>query len=304
MTGSLAARLWIYQAERFPLKKTVPLLAVFSAASITASAVLADRPLPGLGGYLIGFGLALILFFQMRVCDEVKDLDDDRRFRPERPIPRGLVSLRLIASLGLVTVPIALALALSWGAGLVWLLLLVWIWLAAMTVEFGGPAWLKARPVLYLLSHMAIMPLIDLLLTGIEWRPAGSPHPGLWWFIGLSFANGCVLELGRKLWAPVNERDGVETYSRLWGPRRAAMVWLGFVGLAFGLLVGFGAAVGYPRILAVVGFTGLVACFWAGLRYRRNQTTADEQRGDMIAGVWVFMCYAAAGFLPLLLDAV
>jgi hypothetical protein len=30
--------------------------------------------------------------------------------------------------------------------------------LIAMSFEFGVPDWLKARPVLYLVSHMAIMP--------------------------------------------------------------------------------------------------------------------------------------------------
>jgi hypothetical protein len=72
--------------------------------------------------------------------------------------------------------------------------------------------------VLYLLSHMAIMPLIDLLLTGIEWLP-GRAASGLWMFLALSFVNGCVLEIGRKLWAPENEIAGVDTYSGLWGPR-------------------------------------------------------------------------------------
>ncbi|MEO0946514.1 MAG: UbiA family prenyltransferase, partial [Pseudomonadota bacterium] len=156
--------------------------------------VLADRSLPPLDGYVIGFALVMILFFQMRVCDEIKDLEDDKAYRPERPIPRGLVSLRQIVVLGAATAPVAILLALVWGHGLVWLLLLVWLWLAAMTFEFGVPAWLKAHPVLYLLSHMAIMPLIDLLLTGVEWTRAGAPHPGLWLFLALSFVNGCVLE--------------------------------------------------------------------------------------------------------------
>ena len=98
---TLIQRLWIYQAERFPLAKTVPLLTCFSAASITLSAVLSGRPLPSLSAYIIGFLLVFILFFQLRVADEVKDGEDDAKYRPERPIPRGLVTLRLIVSLGL-----------------------------------------------------------------------------------------------------------------------------------------------------------------------------------------------------------
>ena len=184
---TLWQRLWIYQAERFPLKKTVPLLAVFSAASLCASAVLAGRPLPGPGAFAAAFVVALLLFFQMRACDEWKDAEDDRLYRPERPIPRGLVSQRLILSLGAASLPVAALAAWAWHPPVLWLLGLCWLWLAAMTVEFGVPEWLKARPVLYLVSHMAIMPLIDLVLTGMEWLPGGGAAPGLVLFLALSF---------------------------------------------------------------------------------------------------------------------
>ena len=298
---TLAQRLWSYQAERFPLVKTAPLLACFSAASITVSAVMADRPVPGLTAYLIGFLLVFMLFFQLRVADEVKDAADDAKYRPERPIPRGLVTLRLIVSLGIATVPLCFIAALIHGAGLVWLLGLTWVWLAAMTVEFGVPEWLKARPVLYLLSHMAIMPLIDLLLTGIEWLPHGSAAPALWLFIALSFSNGCVLEIGRKLWAPENERTGVDTYSGLWGPHRAAGVWTVFVAISALLLVGVGIATGFTAAFVVIAAAGLAICHAAARGYVTAPTPKAQERMDMLAGLWVFGCYATAGFLPLAL---
>ncbi len=297
----LAQRLWIYQSERFPLAKTVPLLACFSAASITVSAVLAGRPLPGVSAYLIGFLLVFILFFQLRVADEVKDGEDDAKYRPERPIPRGLVTLRLIVSLGVATIPLGIILAVLHGSGLIWLLLLTWVWLSAMTFEFGVPAWLKARPVLYLLSHMAIMPLIDLMLTGIEWLPHGSAAPALWLFIALSFSNGCVLEIGRKLWAPENERVGVDTYSGLWGPRRAANIWLGFVGLSALLLMGVGIATGFAFAFGLITVVGVMVCTIVARRYVANPTPKAEKQMDTLAGLWVFGCYATAGFLPLAL---
>ncbi|PJI93140.1 4-hydroxybenzoate polyprenyltransferase [Yoonia maricola] len=298
---TLAERLWVYQAERFPLAKTVPLLACFSAASITLSAVLAGRPLPGFSAYLIGFFLVFILFFQLRVADEVKDGEDDAKYRPERPIPRGLVTLRLIVSLGVATIPLGIVLALIHGAGLIWLLLLTWAWLTAMTFEFGVPAWLKARPVVYLLSHMAIMPLIDLLLTGIEWLPHGSAAPALWLFIALSFSNGCVLEIGRKLWAPENERAGVDTYSGLWGSKRAADIWLIFVGISALLLIGVGIATGFALAFALLACAGFACCIFMARHYAATPTPKAEKQMDTVAGLWVFGCYATAGFLPLAL---
>ncbi len=298
MTASLFQRLWVYQSERFPLAKTMPLLAVFSAASISVSAQMSGRPLPHWSAFLVGFILAMVLFFQMRVCDEYKDLEDDQAFRPKRPIPRGLVSLWTIISLGFLTVPIAAVVAWLWYPPILWLLLLVWLWLAAMTAEFGVPEWLKSHPILYLVSHMAIMPLIDLLLTGVEWMPNGIPVPQLWMFLALSGVNGCVLEIGRKLWAPENEIAGVETYSGLWGPQKATWVWLGCVGLSYALLVGVGVATGVAWASFAIGAVGFVVCLQSAIVYLRTKTSASQQRMDTIAGLWIFLCYATAGFLP------
>ncbi len=297
------AALWTYQKERFPLAKTGPLLAIFSAASICVSAELAGRPLPGWGAFAAGFVIAMMLFFQMRVCDEYKDLEDDKRYRPDRPIPRGLISLRAIIGLGLASVPITILAAWMWHPPVLWLLALVWLWLAAMTAEFGVPDWLKARPVLYLLSHMMIMPLIDLVLTGIEWMPSNWVSDGLILFLGLSFINGCVLEIGRKLWAPENEIEGVDTYSALWGPSRAALIWAGCVGISFALLVALGIATHTFWINLGLGSIGLIICLISAAGYAKSPTASAEKRMDTMAGLWIFACYAIAGFAPGLMRA-
>lgn len=297
---SLAARLWAYQAERFPLAKTATLLAVFSAASINVSALLAGRPLPGIAAYATAFLLVLVIFFQMRACDEVKDEETDRLHRPDRAIPRGLVTLQEVTRLAAALVPLALLVALWHDARLVLPLLLVWIWLALMTAEFFVPAWLAARPFLYLASHMLIMPLIDLLVTAVEWIGHGwRPPHGLALFLLLSFLNGCVLEIGRKTWAAESERPGVETYSSLLGPKRAAMLWLAMVGAAFLVLIAVGVAVGRPYLVAATGLAGLLATLWAGLPFLRSPDLSGQKRIDTLAGVWVLVCYSAAGFLPL-----
>lgn len=295
--------LWTYQTERFPLAKTAPLLLVFSASSICVSAVLAGRPLPHWGAFAAGFVVAMLLFFQMRVCDEYKDLEDDLRYRPERPIPRGLISLRSIMALGLASVPLAALAVWLWYPSALWLLALVWLWLAAMTAEFGVPKWLKARPVLYLTSHMMIMPLIDLLLTGLEWLPAGMAAMGLIWFLLLSFANGCVLEIGRKLWSPETEIIGVDTYSGLWGTRKAAAVWAACIVVSFVLLLGVGQATDTFWINFGLGGVGMTFCLLGVARYANSPTIKAQAQMDKLAGLWVFSCYAIAGFAPLAVRA-
>lgn len=303
MTASLASRLWIYQSERFPLKKTAPLLAMFSAASICASATLSGRELPGAGAFIAGFIVAMCLFFQMRVCDEVKDYADDLKYRPERAIPRGLVSMKLIVGLGIATVPLAIAVVWAWHPPALWLLAIVWAWLTVMTFEFGAPVFLKARPVLYLISHMMIMPLIDLLLTGMEWMPGGGASPSLWLFLALSFVNGCVLEIGRKLWAPENEIAGVDSYSATWGIKQASTAWAFCLLVSFGLLCGVGIASKAALPVIGLGAVGLGFGLWTLKAYVTDPTPKTQDNMDKVAGLWVFLCYAVAGFVPLIFGA-
>jgi 4-hydroxybenzoate polyprenyltransferase len=294
----LLARLWTYQAERFPLGKTALLCAIFSGASVSVSAHLADRAPPAAVTYLAAFVVTLAFFFQMRVLDEIKDREDDARFRPERPIPRGLVRLETIVRLGVASAVLALVAALAIDPALVALLALAWGWLALMSFEFFVRDWLKARAFVYLVSHMAIMPLIDLVVTGFEWVPHGAPAPALALFLLLSFANGCVLEIGRKLWAPEAEREGVETYSKLLGPRLGAMVWIGCVAVALALLVAVGLAARTPIVTAGIGLAAALFVLRRALAYRAAPTLERAARLEDAAGIWVFACYAAAGFAP------
>ncbi|MEQ1670178.1 MAG: UbiA family prenyltransferase [Hyphomicrobium sp.] len=297
----LLRRLWTYQAERFPVFKTATLLAAFSAASINVSAMLAGRELPGLATYAAAFTVLFILFFQLRACDEVKDASDDQRYRPERPIPRGLVSQRLITGIAVVLVPVAILAAWALSPWLLLPLAAVWLWLALMTAEFGVPRWLKARPMLYLVSHMLIMPLIDLFVTGCEWLTrSGMPPAGLWLFLALSFANGCVIEIGRKLYAPQNERPGVETYTALHGVNRATVMWVACLTVSLSLLAGVGFAVSAPKSIMAAGVIAYAAVTTIALRFRATPNSETQKAVDMAAGMWVFVCYMSAGFLPLL----
>lgn len=304
MTVSLAARLWQYQAERFPLLRSGVLVAVFAASGVTLSSVLGGRSLPGPGAYGCAFLVTFGLFFQLRAADEVKDLEDDRRYRPERAIPRGLVSLRLVVGIAAGIAVVQAALTWFYAPALLALLLLVWGWMALMSAEFFAPAVLRAKPVLYLVSHMLVMPLIDLWITAVDWLPRGGvPPAGLVPALLLSLANGTVLELGRKTWAPQSERPGVETYSALWGPGAAARTWLGVLLAAAVLAALTGAAAGAAWPVAALAAVALAAAGSTGWSFLRRPDPAAQRRLDGAAGLWVLASYAALGAVPLAVRA-
>ncbi|WP_299483804.1 UbiA family prenyltransferase [uncultured Roseibium sp.] len=296
--ASVLARLWVYQSERFPLIQTVPLLGAFSAASVTASARLAERQLPGVDAYLVAFLIVMVFFWQMRALDEIKDAEIDRRYRPERPIPRGLVSLKLILWLaGAAVVPAAFS-AYALSPGVLYLVLLVWAWLGLMAFEFFVPDFLRKSPGLYLVSHMAIMPLIDLVLTGCEWVPAGSVPEGIWTFLLMSFCNGCVIEFGRKVWAPEQEREGVETYSSSWGISRSLTALAVATGVAFLSLVICGFYLDRPLVTAFCGLVFLLPFAFVLVDFARTPDRKRQKRLETLSGLWVLACYLAAAFAP------
>lgn len=301
----LLRRLWAYQAERIPLARTAVLIAVFSAASVTLSALLAGRELAGVWTYLLAFFAALTFMIQLRAADEVKDADDDRRYRPERPVPRGLVTLREVVGVAVGLGIVLLALTGLFDLRLVLVLALVWLWLGLMSAEFFVAEWLRARPFLYLVSHMLIMPLIDLFVTATEWLPrAGwsAPH-GLWLFLVLSFLNGCVLEIGRKIWAPESERAGVETYTSLLGIPRAVLAWIACLLVAFGFILAVGARIDAMLAVAIPAALALVFAIAMAVRFLRSPTLSAQKMIDTAAGVWVLFSYGAVGFAPLVLRA-
>src|SRR5262245_34831867 len=148
-------RWWIYQRERFPILAHGLLIAAFSLSALCASILLRGQiTLPGWLPAVVAFVTAFLFFLQLRIADEFKDFEEDSRYRPYRPVPRGLVTLRELGVLGVITSCCQLALAFVLQLDLALLLLVVWLYLALMSKEFFVGDWLKRRPILYLASHM------------------------------------------------------------------------------------------------------------------------------------------------------
>jgi 4-hydroxybenzoate polyprenyltransferase len=251
--------------------------------------------------FFVAFIVVLLFFLQLRVADEHKDADADRRFRPERPVPRGLVELRELRWIAFGAAALQAFLAYALNPSLLVPLALTWTWMALMTVEFFAPRTLKARPVLYLVSHMAIMPLIAWFavacgLTNAKGGfPTAAPLPLTFIaFLAFAFASGTGLEIARKSWAPEREREGVETYSKLWGPRAAsaaviAAIASGFVSVCFifffaDFSIWFSAAAAAPVAL------GAGAAYAYGARPTPRRAETLERN----VGLWAF---ATAGLL-------
>lgn len=295
---------WItYQRERFPLAAHGPLVAAFSASAVCYSSLIrAERTLPTTSALLVAFVTSLLFFLQLRIADEFKDFEDDSKYRPYRAVPRGLVTLPELARLGVGSALIQLALALWLEPSLIWILTLAWIYLALMTREFFVAQWLKRRPVLYMTSHMVILPLVDLYATACDWWVAGLRQPprGLLWFLVVSYLNGLVVEIGRKTRVPADEEHGVETYSALWGTAGAARAWLLMVLLTALAAWRAAAEIGTDGPMVVLLAVLVMACAVAALRVTRSRATGAGKFVELMSGVWTVLMYLGLGAVPVL----
>lgn len=299
------SRWWVYQRERFPFAAHGPLIAAFSFSAVAYSSMLrGEAALPSLNIWLVAFITSLTFFLQLRIADEFKDFEEDSRYRPYRPVPSGLVKLHELGIVGLCAALLQLALAIWLYWPLVFLLLITWLYLALMSHEFFARDWLKQRPFTYMWTHMLIMPLIDLYATACDWLVADMSlekmPDGLHWFLIVSFFNGVVLEIGRKIRAPGDEEEGVETYSALWGRGRAVAVWLCALMLT-ALSAGMAAwQIDFLWPVVTMLLLLLAVAAFTGRRFLANPALGAGKRFEALAGVWTLGMYLSLGAAPLL----
>lgn len=295
-------RWWVYQRERFPVIAHGPIIAAFSFSAVCYSSLLRGAvQLPPWTAVVTAFGTAFLFFLQLRIADEFKDFEEDSRYRPYRPVPRGLVTLRELGIVWAVTGLAQLALGAWLKPSLILLLAGVWFYLAMMSKEFFVGEWLRNHPLVYLFSHMIILPLVDFYATACDWWPVwGRPPEGLIWFLLVSYCNGVVIEIGRKIRAPEDEETGVNTYSFLWGRKNAIFAWLAALGMTALFAAIAAGRIGFlPPVACLLG-TLLVIAIWMAARFLSEPISRHGHRIETISGVWTLLVYLSLGAVPLL----
>lgn len=254
--------------------------------------------------YAVGAFTALVFFAWLRILDEHKDREIDLRYRPELPVPRGLITLAELRSVGIATLAAVIALNAWVAPALLYAITLVAIWAALMAAEFFVPEWLRARPLLYLISHMLIMPMIDLYTTGLDWIAEGvgaSEMLGL--FLLLTFLNGVVVEIGRKIRVSEDERMGVDTYTRVWGLRVAPLIWLMVLALTGGTAAGALYAIGGSTVEFALLMVIAAAAAVPAAAFLARPNAKDARRIETASGLWTIAMYLLLGVGQLIAHA-
>ncbi len=293
----LYSRFWTYLNERFPLHSHGILIAAFSFSAIGYSRLCQQLPhFIDLKAFLVCIFNTVSLFFLLRVFDEHKDAEDDAKFRSELPVPRGLISLKELRNIGLTVFVFQLIISAVTFPKMLPLYAVVIAYLLLMGKEFFMADWLKKHQFWYVTSHMIIIPLIDIYASGYDWHLSQHPAPfGLIYFFGVSFFNGIVLELGRKIRAPHDEKPGVQTYSSMLGLYKSVYLWIAvlFATLVLALLAAEFAKLptGVFTALCVYFVLTLLAAVW----HLKKQSSASAKIIEIASGAWTILMYLTLG---------
>ncbi len=256
----LPARLRTYFRVMFPLWVNVPAgLLMFWSFSV---AVRAAQGLPMSFGLVELRGAVTVLLCMLlpRLLDELKDEDIDASLFPHRPLVTGEVLYSDIRFLTLGAILLAVGLNLGGGpstaAFLLFFALLVLSWQWWMFPQF-----VASRTGLVLLTHQPLAPALLLYVYALNLEATGATPDFyvatllcvIFWFPLFAW------EIGRKVRSPQDETE-YWTYSRMWGPRAAALVPVLALTLAGGLMAaswkklgaGTGFAAGHVLLILVM----------------------------------------------------
>jgi hypothetical protein len=287
-TLPLPMRLYGWLDERFPpVVYTVLVLLFYGSAVVVARA-------SGGGGAAAPLAAVVVwlAFLHLRIFDEHKDFAKDVAAYPQRLLSRGVVTLPLLARVGVVAIACEAALAALLGprAFVAWAAALSFS--VAMRFEFGVGPWLERRLVAYAITHNPIVALLAIFLhaaTGAAWSWAFVAY------VAVVSAGSLGFEIGRKTRRPHEEHPGVPSYTTHLGQARAR-------GLLAAVHAVTAAAVALTLLALGVGVA--TAAIAAALATSPGLATVGSRAKVVEAGASVTLlgsllaCGAAGAFAP------
>jgi hypothetical protein len=264
-------RMRAYLREMFPVGARL-LMAVMLYASFARmlARVHGWSTAPTAAGMLVGSWSVFATMLVLRLMDELKDADVDRRLFASRPLPSGRVRESDIR-VALVMVS-GLFVGAHAGAGHArWTALAVLGYALLMFRWFFVPGLMRSRLLLTLATHNPVIPILLLHLVAVAaWAQGRGPRDldarAVLPLLILYWAPVLAWEIARKIRAPRDE-DAYVTYSRLLGPVGAVVLASSVQTLALGLALYVGTVHGFhPAWLAGAG-TGWAIAQAAYLRF-------------------------------------
>jgi len=238
----------------------------------------------------LGMLMLVSFFFHVRVFDEHKDYEEDCRYFPNRVLQRGLVTLRHLKIAGGIAITMEIVIAALRGPQALTAWAIAFGFSLLMLREFFARDFLKRYFLLYATSHMLVMPLLSLLVFSFATRrwPWDAP-PWFWVYAFVGFFVTFNWEVSRKIRAPEQEIDGVESYTKIFGTFGAAYLVLAIRAIDTALVASVGHHLGVSRWFYVALVALYAVCLFGFFQYRFRPTPRHAKMMEVYAGMYMIV---------------
>ena len=282
-------RWYTYQKERFPV--VIYGLYIFSIvfAIFCYSNYIECVDKPNFILLIPMFVFAFLQFLMVRIVDEFKDYEDDSKYRPYRPVPRGLITLKELKVLFVICLLIQIALALVLNIQNLILLVLFWMFFFCFSKDF----FIKK----YLDEHILVTVLVDELLVAllglyISTFVTGTINPMMTIILIMVYLVSWIVEVARKVRCKEDEEKGVNTYTAVLGIGKTIFVLFVTQTLLMLLQVSVLGMKHLPWILVLYTITDIINIVFAEKKTRKYAKLVE-----LMANIFIVVTYLSMGLL-------
>jgi len=242
------------------------------------------------------FIVAFLQFLMVRITDEFKDYEEDCKYRPYRPVPRGLVTLKELKILFIICAILQVVITFIFNRGGLILLALVWAFSGLLSKDFFIKKFIDKHMLFGVFLDELLMPVIALYLSSYIIAPNMCMETLVFSNLGhillISYFVSWTVEIARKVRCKEDEEEGVKTYTAVFGIGKAILILFILETLLMLLQLKVLGTAYMPWIIGVYVLTNLI-----NLLFVKKKNKKLAKMTELSANIYIIIIYLSMGLL-------
>lgn len=233
-----------------------------------------------------------LFYFKLRLYDEVKDYELDLVINPKRPLQRGLINHQDMYKGMLICIFLELLFFSIQGINAILSLVIAISYSLLMYKEFFIKDKIRPHLTTYAISHTIVTSLLTLaIFSFLNQQPFLSNvlNSNLLYFSIINWMLFNIFEFGRKTFALSEERLNIDTYSSLFGKKRAVMLVFSQAIIAFFLINKI--QVFHTKLIFYANIALILLLLASGFAYVFSNKIVSAKRYRVMSSIYIIIFY-------------
>lgn len=205
-------KIYKYQKERFPLA----ILLFTTLSSVLATVAVVGDFVVTIVDILLVFSAAMFFLFHVRVIDESRDAEYDKKYYPDRPVQKGAITLKELFIVDLIGIIFIILIAFVYGKYTLLITLALFIFTTLAWRDFFMPKFFLNKPMLYHIINSPQMILLQIFMF-TAFTGSFKITKIMCLLVAIVYMNIFILEVIRKIKRPGLTKEPGDVYSKALG---------------------------------------------------------------------------------------